>query len=78
MADQPVVKEEPLVGLFTLFYRKETNHLQSKNFRFNGSLSQARERAETHCSIIGAKFMFVQPLISDLKKEEEFILRAGK
>ncbi len=69
------VKEINFVGLYTMFYRKETNHLQTKNFRFNGNLQQARERADSHCKVIGGKLMFVQPLISDLSKEEDFILK---
>jgi hypothetical protein len=64
----------PFINLYTMFYRLGTNHLQSKNFRHNGNLSSARERAEKHCNILGAKIMFVQPLISDLNKEEEYAL----
>jgi hypothetical protein len=69
-------KEEPLVGLYTMYYRNPAvgNHIISKNFRFNGSLKAARERAEQHCGIIGAKLNFVQPLITNLKLEEEFKL----
>ena len=69
-------KEEPLVGLFTMYYRQSQvgNHILTKNFRFNGSLKEARERAEQHCQIINAKLNFVQPLISNLKIEEDFLL----
>ena len=63
---------EPLVGLYTMFYRKDTNHLQSKNFRFNGNLKEARARAEQHANIMGMRLNFVQPLISDLSREEHF------
>jgi len=77
---EPIVKSPVLinfVGLYTIFFRKETNSLQSKNFRHNGNLSSARERAEKHCTLIGAKHMFTQPLISDLNKEEEYFLSKG-
>lgn len=81
-AQQPVLKEpkdpkeEPLVGLYTMYYRQPENgnHLITKNFRLHGSLREARERAEIHCGIIGAKLNFVQPLIANLKLEEEFKL----
>lgn len=62
---------ETLVGLYTMFYRQHTNHLVSKNFRHHGDLRSARARAEKHCDVIGAKLNFVQPLISDLEKEEK-------
>ena len=62
---------EPLINLYTMFYRLNTNHLVSKNFRYPGGLKAARERAETHCNIIGAKLNFVQPLISNLSVEEK-------
>jgi hypothetical protein len=80
-AHQPLLKdlsqkEEPLVGLYCMFYRQPENgnHLITKNFRFHGSLKEARERAELHCGIIGAKLNFVQPLIANLKLEEDFKL----
>jgi hypothetical protein len=70
----PIALPEPLVGLFTMFFRKDFNTIQSKNFRHSGDLHSARARAEEHCTIIDAKLNFVQPLISDLKKEEDFVL----
>jgi hypothetical protein len=66
--------DEPLVGLYTLFFRYNTNFLQNKNFRFNGTLRQATERARRHCEIMGYKFHFVQPLISDFDREEKYKL----
>ncbi len=70
-------QDEPFVGLYTMFYRHLTNHLQSKNFRHSGDLKSARARAETYCNLVGAKLNFVQPLISDLSKEELFF-QTGK
>ena len=76
---KPVIEttSESLVGLYTMYYRapQVSNTLISKNFRFNGNLHDAKERAEEYCSIMGLRLNFVQPLISDLKKEEEFKLR---
>ena len=69
-------QQEPLVGLYTMYYRQSQvgNHILTKNFRFNGSLKEARARAEEHCTVINAKLNFVQPLISNLKAEEDFLL----
>lgn len=68
--------KEPFVGLYTMYYRQNTvgNHILAKNFRFHGSLKDARERAEQHCSIIGARLNWVQPLVCDLAKEEDAAL----
>lgn len=74
----PTTETESFVGIYTMFFRQHTNHMQSKNFRCAGNLKQARERAEEHCNIIGAKLNFVQPLISDLWKEEQFHLGATR
>lgn len=68
---------EPFISIYTMYYRHQTNHLISKNFRLNGDLRAARDRAEQHCTTIGAKLNFVQPFISDLGKEEAFILNGG-
>ena len=66
------------VGLYTMFFRGQTNSLQTKNFRFHGSLKEAHERAERHCKVFGTRLHWVQPLISDLDKEEQFHLSLGK
>lgn len=64
---------EPFVGLYLMHFRHPQmgNHVLTKNFRFNGSLREARERAEKHCQVLGLKMMFVEPLICDLKKDED-------
>ncbi len=68
--------KEPFVGLYLMHYRNgiSGNHILTKNFRFNGSLREARERAEKHCQTMGFKLMFVEPLICDLTKEEQLHL----
>ena len=63
-----------LVNIYSMYYRQSTSRLESKNFRYPGGLQAARKRAEDHCAIMGYKFMWVQPMISDLNKEEEFKL----
>jgi hypothetical protein len=72
-------EEEPFVGLYTMYFRNPAvgNSILTKNFRCSGSLREARERAETHCGIMGCKLNFVQPLIANLKIEEEFKLSGG-
>ncbi len=69
-----IIEHEHLVGLYTMFYIHGSNHLQHKNFRFHGSLKEARERAQIHCDIMNFRLKHVQPLICDLKKEEGFFL----
>jgi hypothetical protein len=64
---------ELFCNVYTMFYR-EGNHLVSKNFRCPGGLKAARERAETHCNIMEKKLNFVQPLVSDLGREESYKL----
>ena len=71
---KPIEPTEPLINLYTMFYRQNTNQLVSKNFRYPGGLKAARERAESHCNIIGAKLNFVQPLIANLSLEEKHYL----
>ncbi len=73
------IELEPFVGLYTMFFRHPSlgNYLMSKNFRLNGSLKEARERAELYCNIIGGKLNYVQPLISNLQLEENYKLNGG-
>ncbi len=67
--------KEPFVGLYTMYFRPNgTNMIVSKNFRHSGNLRSARDRAEQNCNVLGNKLNFVQPLISDLQKEEDFKL----
>ena len=75
-AQQIETNTETLVGLYTMYYRHPTtgNALLTKNFRLNGNLKDARARAEVHCGIMGGKLNFVQPMITDLKREEEYTL----
>lgn len=71
---QATFKEsEPFVGLYTLYYRDpvRNNQVLTKNFRYNGDLHAARMRAEEHCTLMHFRFMFVNPLICDLHKEEK-------
>ena len=70
-------EHEYLIGLYTMFYRKDSNQLQSKNFRFHGGLRQARERAKIHANLMNCKLDHVQPLICDLAKEEDYYLGRG-
>jgi hypothetical protein len=65
---------QDFTSIYTMFFRKDSNHLQSKNFRLAGDLKHARERAEKHCEVIKAKFNFVQPFISNLDREEDYFL----
>lgn len=77
LSETPSPSKDALVGLYTMFYRHNSNHLQTKNFRFHGPLQAARARAEAHCKIMGYRINFVQPMISDLKTEEEHFRAVG-
>lgn len=72
--EKPIAQEDQLTNLYTMFYRHLTNHLVSLNFRHPGGLDKARERAESHCNVMGYKLHFVQPLISNLSLEESYYL----
>ena len=74
MLDGPLRPENPLVGLYVMFYRYEVNQVRTKNFRFHGPLQGACERGRKHCEVMGYKYMFVQPLISDFETEEAYKL----
>jgi hypothetical protein len=71
----PVVdsNSEILTGLYTMFYRDpgRGNHIQSKNFRFHGTLREAIQRSQKHCDNMGFKLMFTQPMVNNLDKDEE-------
>lgn len=61
--------------IYTLTYRQGNVPNLTKNFYAVGGLKAARERAETHCKLMGLGFVYCRPLISDLDVEEK--RRAG-
>jgi hypothetical protein len=73
-----ILAEEPLLsGLYTLYYRggvNASNSMQTKNFRFHGKLADAIVRGQKHCDLMGMRFSFVQPFVSNLDKEEAYHL----
>ncbi len=62
-------------NLWTMFYRHGMNANLTKGFYFKGNVHEAKKRALDHCQIMGYKFIFVRPLVIDLKSEEEYKLR---
>lgn len=68
--------QETLTNCYVLWFRMPSgpNQLMSKNFRCPGGLKAAIERGTRHCEIMNYKIHFVQPLVSDLNREETFKL----
>lgn len=60
-----------------MFYRHGLNANLTKGFYFKGDLAGARKRAETHCKIMGYKFIFIRPLICNLETEEDYKLHGA-
>jgi hypothetical protein len=64
--------------LYLMFYRHGMNANLTKGFFCLGDLLTARKRAETHCKIMGYKFIFVRPMVCDLESEEAYKLGASE
>jgi hypothetical protein len=64
-------------NLYILYYRpKDTNAHFIKYFEHEGSLEKAINRGRTHCDIMGYRFIFVRPFLSDITGEERLKRRA--
>jgi len=77
--EKPIVSTGPvpdlLLDCYTMFFRdNRSNALVSKTFRCKGGLTAARLRAEKHCETMQYRLHWVQPLVSDLSKEEDYHL----
>lgn len=61
-----------LKGIYTLYFRKGNNpHSMVKNFFATGKdLRENVEIAKKHCETIGARFVRLEPFLSDLRKDE--------
>jgi hypothetical protein len=55
---------------WTMYYRHGMNPSLQKNFYFEGTMTQAIERAQKHCAIMGFKYSWLRPMISNLELEE--------
>lgn len=56
---------------YTLFYRQGRNpHPMTKNFHHIGSLRDVVDRAKKHCEVLGARFVRIEPLFSNLENDE--------
>lgn len=64
------------IPVYSLIYR-HNNSVKPKMFRFDGDIVQARNRARTHCGIMGYTFIIVNFGICDLGFQEEMKL-SGK
>jgi len=66
------VLQKLLARVYTLYYRKGNNpHSMTKNFYSSGKdLMETVSIAKRHCEVIGGRFVRLEPLISDLRKDE--------
>jgi hypothetical protein len=60
-----------LESYHTLYYRLGRNpHAMAKNFYHVGTLHEVVARAKKHCEILGARFVRIEPLFSNLDSDE--------
>lgn len=57
-------------GLWLIHYRHGMNPGLSKGMYHVGDVRSAVERAKRHCEMMGYRYVFVRPFVSDLQKEE--------
>lgn len=57
-------------NLYTLYYRHGFSVSCSKGFIHEGGLKSAITRAIKHCEIMGYKYIFVRPMVSNIDEEE--------
>jgi len=56
--------------LWTLYYHFGNTIPQTLNFPFDGSMSEAAQRAREHCVIMGYRFIKIRPFIVDFDDRE--------
>lgn len=61
-------------NMYILFYRHGMNPGCSKGFISNGDIKAAVQRAQRHCEIMGYRYIFVRPFVSDIDEEEKYKL----
>lgn len=72
-ASMPEVMQKLLSRVYTLYYRKGNNpHSMIKNFYSTGKdMMESVTIAKRHCESIGARFVRLEPFLSDLRKDEQ-------
>lgn len=65
---------ELLKHCWHLFYRHGPTPFAFKSFYHNGSEKEARERAQTHCQVMGYKLIMIKPMLADIQMEENIQL----
>ena len=61
-------------NMYILFYRHGMNPQCTKGFYCNGDIKAAVQRAQRHCEIMGYRYIFVRPFVSDIEEEEKYKL----
>ena len=64
-------------NLFCMYYRHGVNPGLTKIFYYSGNFQEAKKRAESHCGIMGYKFIWLRPFVVDLDAEEATQLSRG-
>jgi hypothetical protein len=63
--------------VWVLYYRHGMSVNNMKMFHLKGTMREARARAERHCAIMGYRFTFLRPLITDIDYEERWKYERG-
>jgi hypothetical protein len=61
-------------NIYILFYRHGMNAGCQKGFFCEGDIKQAVQRAQRHCEVMGYRYIFVRPFVSDIEEEEKYKL----
>jgi len=61
-------------NVYILFYRHGMNPHCQKGFSHDGDIKSAVQRAQRHCEVMGYRYIFVRPFISDIDEEEKYKL----
>jgi hypothetical protein len=65
---------DSIKNLYILFYRHGMNPHCQKGFTNSGDIKAAVQRAQRHCEIMGYRYIFVRPFVSDIDEEEKYKL----
>lgn len=75
---QPVPDcKQDFTHLWIMYYRHGMNANLTKGFYHEGDVESAVKRARRHCEIMGYKYIFVRPMVCNIKADEEYKLGGG-
>lgn len=57
--------------LWVMHYRHHLSPNCSKGFHHEGTIQEARKRAEQHCQIMGYRLVLIRPMLDDLQAVED-------